>query len=107
MSDYGVIWAQSAEDDLIEIVEYIAADNISAAKKILRAIQDKAQSLTRFPRRGRLVPELQEIGIPLYRELIFKFWRIVYRIADHTVFVVGVFDSRRNLEQILIERLLR
>jgi len=104
---YEVEWAQIADDDLTEIIEYIAADNVTAAKKILNAIETRAQSLVRFPKRGRIVPELKEFGITWYRELIFRHWRIVYRIEVSTVLIVGVFDSRRNLQDILINRLLR
>ncbi len=34
-------------------------------------------------------------------------YRLIYRISGHLVLVLGVFDSRRNLEDILLERLSR
>ncbi len=102
-----VTWTQIAEEDLAEIIEYIAADNLSAARKLLQALKEKSQSLVRSPLRGRVVPELREFGISWYRELIYKHWRTVYRIEGNTIYVVGVFDSRRNLRDILLERLLR
>lgn len=49
MSEYDVIWAQSAEDDLIEIVEYIAADNISAAKKSCAPFKTRLNLSRAFP----------------------------------------------------------
>ena len=47
------------------------------------------------------------LGIHIYRELIVAPWQIVYRISDTTVFVLSVIDSRQNVEDILLHRLLR
>jgi len=43
----------------------------------------------------------------LIRELIAAPWRIVYRISDVTVFVLLVIDSRQNVEDILLNRLIK
>ena len=58
-----------------------------------------------FPERGRIVPELRDQGILQYRELIIPPWRILYRISEKRVYVLSVFDSRRNIEDILLKRL--
>jgi hypothetical protein len=60
-----------------------------------------------MPNQGRIVPELKEQGIQTYRELIVAPWRIVYRVSDTTVFVLSVIDSRRNVEDILLDRLIK
>lgn len=104
---YQVIWTETAKKDLIEIIEYIALDKSSSAKKNANKIKRKAQKLESFPSRGRWVRELQDVGIFIYRELIEKPWRIIYRIEQETVYVTAVLDSRRDLEAILLERLLR
>lgn len=104
---YKVIWADTAKRDLIEIVEYIAIDSLSLAKKTANKIRRKCQTLETHPGRGRWVPELQSVGVFIYRELIEKPWRIIYRLEKETVLVIAVLDSRRDLESILLERLLR
>jgi addiction module RelE/StbE family toxin len=104
---YQVIWTPTAERDLIDILEYIATDSVSTAKKVAKDIEEKAETLDSFPERGRIVPELQNIGIVGYRELIVKRWRLVYRTEQQNVYVLAVLDSRRDLESILLERLLR
>ncbi len=58
-----------------------------------------------MPERCRIVPELKEQGILQYRELIVKPWRIIFRIAEKKVYALSVLDSRRNIEEILLERL--
>jgi len=104
MHKYKVIWSQIAEGDLNKIIEYVAEDNIDNALTIFHKIKDKCSRLFTFPNRGRIVPELREYGILLYRELIIESWRVIYRISDNYVYVLSVIDSRRNVEDILLNR---
>ncbi|MEW6595457.1 MAG: type II toxin-antitoxin system RelE/ParE family toxin [Thermodesulfobacteriota bacterium] len=104
---YRVIWAASAYDDLLGIIEYIAQDSPANAGKVLKSIKSKAATLFLSPQRGRVVPELQKEGIAQYRELVITPWRLIYRIVDDTVLVLSVLDSRRNVEDLLLARLTR
>jgi len=104
---YKVEWASVAETDLRHILDRIAAESPDNALQILKKIRQKASSLFAFPERGRIVPELQGQGIHIYRELIIAPWRVVYRISDRTVFVLSVIDSRQNVEDVLLDRLVK
>ncbi len=104
--NFKIVWARTAETDLKEIVNYIATDSPVNALKIFRKIKKSASSLYTMPERCRVVPELKEEGIMQYRELIVKPWRIIFRIAEKKVYVLSVLDSRRNIEDILLERLI-
>jgi plasmid stabilization system protein ParE len=103
---YEVIWSNIAENDLLNIIEYIAADSPPNASKALKRIKEKASSLYHSPKRGRIAPELQEHGILQYRELIIPPWRIVYRISEKSIYILSVLDSRQNIEDILLKRLI-
>ena len=103
---YKVEWADVAESDLKQIIDYMTAESPGNALLIFKKIRQKASSLYAFPERGRIVPELQRQGIHIYRELIIAPWRIVYRRSDGTVFVLSVIDSRQNVEDILLNRLI-
>ena len=103
---YKVIWADTAEKDLIEIIEYIAINNPENALKILTKIKKKASSLYSIPERCRIVHELKAQSITQYKELIEAPWRIIFRIVEKKVYVVSVLDSRRNIEDILLKRLV-
>ena len=103
---YDIIWAGVAENDLKEIVEYIATESPANALKTLKKIKQKASSLYTLPERGRIVPELKDQGILLYRELIIPPWRIIYRISEIKVYVLSVLDAWQNVEDILLERLI-
>jgi plasmid stabilization system protein ParE len=101
-----IIWAVVAENDLKEIIEYIATDSPANALKILNRIKQKASSFYTLPERSRIVPELQGQGILLYRELIIPPWRIIDRISEMKVYVLSVLDARQNVEDMLLKRLI-
>jgi len=103
---YNIIWAGVAENDFKGIVEYIATESPANALKTLKKIKQKASNLYTLPERGRIVPELRDQGILLYRELMVPPWRIIYRISETKVYVLSVLDARQNVEDILLERLI-
>lgn len=86
---------------------FVAADSMANAERILRRIRSRARSLARAPLRGRVVPELLSFGMRAWRELVVSPYRLIYRVEAHAVLVLAVFDGRRDLEDILLERLLR
>jgi len=103
---YQVIWTYLAERDLIEIIEYISMKDPLNAWGIFKKIKQKASKLCTLPERGRIVPELQSQGVSHYRELSIPPWRVIYRVAEQRIYVLSVIDSRRNVEDILLERFL-
>ena len=106
MNKYSVFWTKTAEQDLGNIIDYIARDRLDRALEILHAIQVTASGLATMPDRGRIVPELKVHGISTYRELVISPWRIIYRTEGKNVIILTVIDGRRNLEDILLDRLL-
>ena len=103
---YDVIWASVAENDLARIIEYIANDNPANALKVLNKLKEKAANLHHSPKRGRIISELQEYGIYQFRELIVAPWRLMYRAQEDKVYVLAVLDSKQNIEDILLKRVL-
>jgi toxin ParE1/3/4 len=104
---FAVSWTKTAERDFEAIIDYIALDSIDEALKILGKLRDGAATLASMPERGRLVPELHAQGVSAYHELIVSPWRIMYRIGERQVHVLAVIDSRRNVEDILLDRFTR
>lgn len=104
---YAVLWTEVAEKDLTEIITFIAKDNPLNALHVLEKIKHKAAALYISPERGRVIPELHDRGIFIYRELIISPWRLVYRIAGSNVYIIALIDSRRNVEDILLHRLIQ
>lgn len=107
MKSFQVLWTKSAKYDFELLIEYIKLDSISIAKEIFFGIKTECESLYYFPKRKRVVPELQQIGIFKYREIIYKRWRIIFKIENQKVYILLVVDSSRNLEDILFQRLVK
>jgi toxin ParE1/3/4 len=103
---YSINITQSAENDLDEIILYIAQDNTQTALKILDRLQKKIYSLENYPERGRRVPELLDKNIKDYRELIETPWRIIYKIDNNDIYILRVIDGRRNVSEILMNNLM-
>lgn len=53
-----VLYAQSARSDLLEAWLFIAEENMSAADRVLEAIEHEAATLSLQPKMGRARPEL-------------------------------------------------
>ena len=43
----------------------------------------------------------------MYRELLSSPWRIMYKVDNNTVYIMAIFDSRQNVEELLLQKLLR
>lgn len=97
--DYRVIWSPSARLDLKEIVEYIASENPAAAKRIGLSLIDATKNLSRFPKKGRIVPEYHTDSL---REIPLKPYRIVYRVFDESrsAEIVRVWHAARGTPEI-------
>ena len=92
-------------DDLEEIVIYIARDNKTAALRMHDEIIKKANDLSVFQKRGRLVPDkkMREAG---YRMLIIKPYIAFYRVIDQNVYIYRVVHGATNYP-VLYEKMAR
>ena len=87
-----IVWTQEAVNRLISIEEFITDDSPTRATKFISQIINKAESLKKHPNKGRIVPEF---SLPELREIIFKNYRIVYRVSQDLIEILTVFDSHR------------
>ena len=104
---YDLKWTTNAKDDLLNIVAYIKTDSPSTANDTYQKIKEKASLSDFFPLKGRVVPELQKQGITLYREVIASSWRIIYKVGSNTVYIMAILDSRQNVEDLLLQKLIK
>jgi len=104
---YLVNMTQNAENDLNEIILYIAQNNPQTALKLLEKIQIKISTLDHSPYRGAYVPELLARNIKDYRQITESPWKIIYKVDDDIVNILAIIDSRRNLQDILVKKLLK
>ncbi|TFG22170.1 MAG: type II toxin-antitoxin system RelE/ParE family toxin [Promethearchaeota archaeon] len=88
-------WSTTAQNDLNDIIDYIAQDSLEFALSFYDQVKEKLENLTEFPNMGRKVPELDD---PNIRELIFRNYRLIYRIMGDKIQIVRVFHGSRILE---------
>jgi toxin ParE1/3/4 len=89
-----VIWSLLALERVNEIADYIAENNLEAAKLFLVDIFGAVERLRDFPNSGRVVPEVTRQNI---REIIFKNYRVVYRVERKRVSILTVRHGKQLL----------
>lgn len=105
---YAVLLSRDAEDDITDIYQYVAVqDSVANADRLLNRLEKSCSSLAAFPMRGNIPKELQEIGTAEYREMHFKPYRIIYRVHNKQVIIYCVLDGRRDMQSLLLRRLMR
>jgi toxin ParE1/3/4 len=103
-----VLIAADARQDMQVLYGYLAThDSIAAADRILSGLEIACATLAENPARGRIPMEMRLLGIFEFREVLFKSYRIVYRVEDGDVIVYGIADGRRNMQSFLYRRLVR
>ncbi len=99
-----LIWSETAADDLEQIQNYIAEDNIDAAIIFIRAIFEEVEKIPLQPYRGRKIPEILKEE---YREIIFRKYRIMYRVSGAAIFILAIIHSRINFNKVKSSMLIK
>ncbi|MDV4154769.1 MULTISPECIES: type II toxin-antitoxin system RelE/ParE family toxin [Rhizobium] len=88
-----VIRTNRADEDLIEIWSYIAIGNISAADRVLDAIEARWDNLARHPYSGVARDDIA----PGIRHLISGEYLTLYRLSGSAIEIVRVLHGRRKI----------
>jgi len=105
---YKVIIDPLAKLDLKEIFIFVAInDSIQSTNKLLDGLEKACYKLEKYPERGHIPTELRQTGIKNYLEIHYKPYRIIYEIEGKVVDIHSVIDGRRNIQEILNNRILR
>lgn len=90
-----ITWSREASENLVEIEDFIARDSQERAVRFIDGLIDHAEAmLADNPRSGRSVPEISNLNM---RELIYRKYRIVYRLNGDVVEILTVFEGHRQL----------
>ncbi len=92
-----VIWSRPAQQDLRLIHDFIAKDSRRYAKKVSADILQASEELLRFPKKGRIVPEIDD---PSVREIFLYSYRLIYQLSTERIEVLAVIHFKRDLTQI-------
>ena len=104
---FKVLLTEGAEQDLESIYDYIAEfDCVASANRVLDQLMEIVESLSHYPERRSCPKELVALGIKEYRQASFKPYRVIYRIAGKQVIIYLIADGRRDMQSVLVRRLL-
>lgn len=89
-----------AEEDLAEIMTYIAAESITAAEALINRIEKNLQSLQKHPFLGRIPDDVELLNLG-YRYLVVDDYLVFYIVDDRTVIVHRIIHGARDYQSLL------
>jgi plasmid stabilization system protein ParE len=82
---------------LAHIWDYISADNPNNAILFLAQIEQRAFSLEILPERHQVITEDAFLH-GKYRQLVYKDYRIIYRVQEEIVYIMRIIHSAKLLD---------
>ena len=102
-----VVFLQSAEADLKDLRSYIVKNfGKDVWLTTYAKVKESVAMITDHPKLGRIPPELESLNIAQYRQVLSGMNRIIYELRDNTAYIHIVCDSRRDLQGLLMKRLV-
>jgi len=102
-------WTPDGIDSLNEILEYYSnRAGETVANNIYEKIIKEIEILELEKIKTKRTQELKDIGILDVYELVIKPWKVYYKISENNkkAYILFVLDGRRNLEEILISKVI-
>jgi toxin ParE1/3/4 len=85
-----VIWSPSALEDADRIAEHISRDSPAYAGCFIERCLDSTALLEDYPLAGRVIPEIAD---PSSREIIYRPYRIMYKLVGDEVWITAVIHG--------------
>jgi len=86
-----IVRTGKAEQNLVEIRNYISEHNMEAANSLLRLIEKRIQNLVKNPRLGPVRDDITKGA----RQLLVRQYRILYRIHKSEVEIVSISHTSK------------
>jgi addiction module RelE/StbE family toxin len=93
-------WTRSALSDARNLRDYIARNSEAYADRFVQKIIEAVEKAAAFPLIGRRVPEANDDTI---REILYRRYRIVYRVETDRILVLMVIHGARDLTQVELD----
>jgi toxin ParE1/3/4 len=98
----------SAQADLRSLRGYVVHSFSSDTWHTTKAkLKTSIENLARFPHLGGIPPELESLNLTQYRQILSGMNRVIYEVRQDAVYVHLIVDTRRDLKEVLLQRLLR
>lgn len=92
-----VVWTYAARAQVQGIYDYVAADSVGYAKRLVDRIIRRSEQLVNHPESGAIVSEYNS---PQVRELFEGPYRIIYRVRVDRLDVIAVIHGARLLPEV-------
>lgn len=103
-----VVVLESAQADLVELRSYIVKNfSVTTWRATYAKLKLAIRNLAKFPQLGGIPDELETLNLTQYRQILSGMNRIIYEVRQDAVYVHLIIDTRRDLKDVLMQRLLR
>lgn len=92
---YEVKLLPQAEEDFLEIIDFIAEDKPTAAERMAERFEKTFQLLSENPKAGRMARD-SRLKLLQYRVLIVEAYLIFYQLRKDTVFIFRILHGARD-----------
>lgn len=99
---YHLRYLPAAEQDLLDILDYIARDNPAAARAFVNRVERAIGRLARFPRSGRR-PRDARLRRRGYRLIVVGDYLVFYVVIRRTVQIRRVIHGARRYDFLLAD----
>lgn len=103
-----VVVLKSAQVDLLELRGYIVKNfSVATWRATYAKLKAAIRNLALFPQLGGIPDELEALNLTQYRQILSGKNRIIYEVRRDAVYIHLIIDTRRDLKDVLMQRLLR
>ncbi len=91
MNPYRIVWTSQAKYDLRAIFEYWKSKSVQGAKNVIADILKSPKTIYYANQY-----QIDDIN-PKYRRIVVRdSYKVLYKVQDSTIFIVGVFSTHRS-----------
>lgn len=102
------VFLSGAEEDLKELRRYlIKRFGKGTWSDAYGKIKTSVRGLQTFPLAGSIPEEFVDLGLGQYRQVISGMNRIIYEVGDEVLYIHIVCDTRRDMQTLLVNWILR
>ena len=102
-----VVFLQSAETDMKNLRRYSVKNfGMDVWLTSYGKLKDSVAMIQVRPQVGRIPPELESLNIAQYRQVLSGMNRIIYEQRGDTAYIHIVCDTRRDLQGLLMKRIV-
>jgi toxin ParE1/3/4 len=95
---YKIKITASAQSDIRVIWDYISQNNPANAAEFISEIEKRIYGLHAFSERNPVIPEGEFLQIDDYRHLVYKKYRVAYRVHGDLVYILRIFQGAKLLD---------